>query len=155
MRRACYDVARREGIERHPHHLDAPLAHVDEAVDDVALRLQMARELRELGDGHALVAHPLDVDRRVQDREDEPEVGRDGGLPREHELDLALEALVAVVDLVVERDHLVAELDVLASERVHGAADRPRHDLADLLEAGLERVEIGLQLGSHPKRPVT
>ena len=88
-------------------------------------------------------------------REDEPEIGCDGRLSREHELDLALEPAIAVVDLVVERDDLVAELDVLRSQGVDRAADRARHDLADLLEAGLERVEIRLQLGPHPNRPVT
>ena len=107
------DVPRRERVERHPHHLHAALAHVHEAVHHGALRVEMARELRELGDGDALVAHALDVDRRVEQREDEPQVGRDRGLAREHELDLVLDRHVPVVDLVVERDHLVAQLDVL------------------------------------------
>ena len=66
-----------------------------------------------------------------------------------------LEREVALVDLVVERDHLVAELDVLRPQGVDGAADRPEDDLAGLLEARLERVQLGLQLDSHPNRPVT
>ncbi len=92
---------------------------------------------------------------RVQKGENEAEVGRDGRLPGEDELDLVLHPQVAIVDLVVERDDLVAELDVLGSQRVDRAADRPGDHLPHLLEAGLQRVEIGLEIGPHPKRPVT
>ncbi len=137
------------------HHLDAALAHVDEAVDDVALRREVTRELRELRDRDALIAHALAVDRGVEKGENEAEVGRDGRLPGEDELDLVLHPQVAIVDLVVERDDLVAELDVLGSQRVDRAADRPGDHLPHLLEAGLQRVEIGLEIGPHPKRPVT
>ena len=87
--------------------------------------------------------------------EDEAEVARDRRLAGERHLDLPLEREVALVDLVVERDHLVAELDVLGTEGVDGAADRPQHDLAGLLEARLEAVQLGLELDSHPNRPVT
>ena len=91
----------------------------------------------------------------MEDREHESQVARDGGLAREGHLDLLLEREVARVDLVVERDHLVAELDVLRAERVDDAADRPQDDLARLLEARLEGVQLGLELDSHPNRPVT
>jgi hypothetical protein len=63
--------------------------------------------------------------------------------------------VVALVDLVVERDHLVAELDVLRSQRVHDPADRPQDDLPGLLESGLEGIELALELDSHPNLPVT
>ena len=91
----------------------------------------------------------------MEDREHEAEVACDGRLPREHELDLLLDREVALVDLVVERDDLVAQLDVLRAERVDDTADRPDDDLAGFLEARLERVELGLQLDPHPNRPVT
>ena len=71
------------------------------------------------------------------------------------ELDLILDRHVPVVDLVVERDDLVAELDVLGAERVDGATNGAEDDLTRLLEARLEAVEVRLELGSHPKRPVT
>ena len=91
----------------------------------------------------------------MQERQHEPQVGRDGRLPREHELDLLLERVVAVVDLVVEGDDLVAQLDVLRTERVHDAADRAQDDLSGLLESCLEGVELALELDSHPNLPVT
>ena len=51
--------------------------------------------------------------------------------------------MVAVVDLVVERDDLVAELDVLRA-RARRRAPRigAEDELALLLEARLERVEL-------------
>ena len=63
--------------------------------------------------------------------------------------------MVAVVDLVVEGDHLVAELDVLRPQRVDHAANRTEDDLARLLEPCLEGVQLSLELDSHPNLPVT
>ena len=91
----------------------------------------------------------------MQEREHEPEVAGDRRLAREHELDLLLERVVAVVDLVVERDDLVAELDVLGAQRIDDAADRPEDDLAGLLEPCFEGVQLALELDSHPNLPVT
>ena len=81
---------------------------------------------------------------------------RDGCLERERLLDELLDAVVAVVDLVVERDHLVAELGVLRLERVERAAHGAEHDLALLLQARLEAVEplLVLELSSEPPRHV-
>ena len=58
----------------------------------------------------------------MQDREHEPEIARDRRLPREQRLDALLDAQVALVDVVVEGDHLVGELVVALLERV----DAPR-----------------------------
>jgi len=78
-------------------------------------------------------------------------------LLRQQLADRPLDAVVAVVDLVVEGDDLVAELDVLRLERVDRAGDRAEDDLALLLEVGLERLEALLVLdpSHYPKRPVT
>ena len=78
--------------------------------------------------------------------EHEAEIGRHGCLLGEQLADRALDAVVAVVDLVVEGDHLVAELDVLRREGVDRAAHRPNGDLALLLEVRLERLEALLVL---------
>ncbi len=91
----------------------------------------------------------------MEEREHEPEIAGDRRLTGEHELDLLLERVVAVVDLVVERDDLVAELDVLRAECVDDATDRPDDDLAGLLESRLEGVQLSLELDSHPNLPVT
>ena len=48
----------------------------------------------------------------VQHREHEPEIARDRRLPREQRLDPLLDRDVALVDVVVERDHLVGQLCV-------------------------------------------
>jgi len=82
----------------------------------------------------------------VQHGEYEAEVGRHGRLLREQLADRPLDAVVAVVDLVVERDHLVAELDVLRLECVDRAGHRAEDDAALLLEIGLERLEARLVL---------
>ena len=153
--RACATSLAANADERHPDHLGAALAHVDETLDHGLPRVEVARELRELGDRHALIADALDVQPRMEDREDEAKIARHRRLPGEHHLDLPLEREVAVVHLVVERDHLVAELDILGSQRVDRAADRTGHDLAGFLEAGFQRVELGLQLDPHPNLPVT
>ena len=91
----------------------------------------------------------------MENGKNETEVGCDRVLPSEHQFDLALDRLVSTVDLVVERDDLVAQLHVLRAERVRDTADRPHDDLAGFLEARLESVELPLQLDPHPNRPVT
>ncbi len=106
--------------------------------------LERGGELRQLRDGDALVADPLEVDRAVEHGEDEAEVGRDRCLLCEQLADRALDPVVALVDLVVEGDHLVAELDVLRLEGVDRAGDGAEDDLALLLEIRLERLEARL-----------
>ena len=135
----------------------AYLSHFLEALREVVLRLEAVGELRQLRDRDGLVADSLEVHRVVEDGEHEPEVGRDRRLLGEHLLDVLLDAVVARVDLVVEADHLVAELDVAPLQGVHRAAHRAEHDLALLLQARLESVEVGLELdaGHQPNRPVT
>ena len=59
----------------------------------------------------------------MQDREHEPEIDRNGRLPREQRFDALLEREIPGVDIIVERDHLVGELGVVLAERV----DRPAH----------------------------
>ena len=122
------------------------------------MRLELARELRQLRDRDALVADPLEVDRVVQDREHEAEIRRHRRLLREQLPDRLLDPVIAGVDLVVERDDLVAELGVLRGENVDGAAQRPQDERALLLQGRLERVEAGLELDARhrqPNRPVT
>ena len=92
---------------------------------------------------------------RVEDREDETKIARYRSLACKHHLDLPLEREIPLIHLVVERDHLVAQLDILGSQRIDRAADRPKNDLAGLLEAGLQGVELRLQPDPHPNRPVT
>ena len=72
-----------------------------------------------------------------------------GCLESEGLLDQLLDPVIALVDLVVEGDHLVAELDVLRRERVDRSANGPQAQGPLLLEAGLEEVEALLILDSH------
>ena len=81
----------------------------------------------------------------MQHREHEPEVGGDRRLPREQVLHPLLDREVAVVDLVVERDHLVGELVVLLHERVERAAQRAEDERALLVDRRLELVELFLE----------
>ena len=92
----------------------------------------------------------------LQQREHEPEVGRDRGLAREQQLDPLLDLEVLRVDVVVEGDHLVGELDVLRAHRLDRAAQRAQHELALEAKKRLELVELFLEGDSHqPNRPVT
>jgi hypothetical protein len=68
---------------------------------------------------------------RVQDREHEPEVARDGRLTGEQPLDSLLRAQVDRVDIVVERDDLVRELDVTRDERLDRTSQRAEDDSAN------------------------
>ena len=96
--------------------------------------VEVAHQLRQLRDGHAVVGHPLEVEVHAQDREHEPQVGRDRRLAREQRLHARLDREVAPVDLVVEADHLVGELVVAAGERVQRRAERAQDEVALLLE---------------------
>ena len=66
----------------------------------------------------------------LQQRQDEPKVARDRRLAREQQLDPLLDLEVLRVDVVVERDHLVGELDVLGADGLDGAAERAEDELA-------------------------
>jgi hypothetical protein len=91
----------------------------------------------------------------VEDREHEAQVDRHGSLAREQRLDALLDAEVGPVDLVVERDHLVGQLDVGLQEGVQGAAERPEDVCALLLERRLELIQLFLERDPHPNLPVT
>ena len=53
----------------------------------------------------------------MQNREHEPEVGRDRRLPREQVLDACLDREIACVHLVVEADYFLGELGVAVLQR--------------------------------------
>ena len=79
-----------------------------------------------------------------------------GRLPGEQRLDAFLDARVAAVDLVVERDHVVGELVVAARERVQRRAESAQNEVALLLQTGFELGELLLERDPHqPNRPVT
>jgi hypothetical protein len=91
----------------------------------------------------------------VQDRQHEPQVTGHRRLPREQRLNALLDRDVALVDVVVEGDHLVGQLVVALLQRVERAAERAQHEVAFLVQRRLEQVELVLEGRSHPKRPVT
>ena len=119
-----------------------------------SLDVQVAHQLRQLGDGDAVVGHPLEMEVDAQHREHEPQVDRDRRLPREQRLHAGLDREVAAVDLVVEADHLVGELLVAARERVERRAERAQDEVALLLQRRLELRELlGERELPHPNRP--
>ena len=153
------DVARRERVERDPHHLLGPLAHLGQPLDEVVVRLELGRELRQLRDRDALVADPLEVDRVVQDREHEAQVGRDGRLLREQLLDRSSRSGGSGESISSSNATTSSHSSVSCEwSDVDGAAKRAQDDRPLLLEGRLERVEAGLELDPchrHPNRPVT
>ena len=87
--------------------------------------LERGRELRQLRDRDALVADPLEVESRCRTASTSRRSPATGVWRASTTSTCFSMPVVALVDLVVERDHLVAELDVLRAERVDRAADRP------------------------------
>ncbi len=85
----------------------------------------------------------------MQDGENEPQVDGDGRLPSEELLDALTDREVAVVDLVVERDHLVGELGVLLFERIHGTPQGAEDQGGLLLEVGLKTIQLLLERQPH------
>ena len=104
--------------------------------------VEVAHQLRQLGDRDAVVGHPLEVQVDAQHREHEPQVGGDRRLAREQRLHALLDRDVAAVDLVVEADHLVGELLVAAGERVQRRAQRAQDEVAFFLQRRLELREL-------------
>ena len=89
------DVAAVERLHGDAGHLLRPLAHLAESLEQDRVRREPFRQPGQLGDRRALVADPLEVEVRVEDREHEPEVARDRRLPREQQLDLVLDVEAA------------------------------------------------------------
>ena len=71
------------------------------------------------------------------------------GLAREQELDLLLDREVLRVDVVVERDHLVGELEVLRAHGFDRRAQRAEHQLTFEAERRLERLQLLLERDPH------
>ena len=84
----------------------------------------MPREREQLGDVHALVAHPLGVLDHVQQRRDDAQVARHRRLQREQREDALVDLQVAAVDPVVVGDHDRRELDVAVVQRLERAVQR-------------------------------
>ena len=99
-------------------------AHLRERLEHLpAHRRLVAGQRDQLGDVHALIAHPLDVHDHVQQRGDQAQVARDGRLQREQREDALVDLQVAPVDAVVVGDHHLRELDVLVVERLQHAVE--------------------------------
>ena len=155
---ASLDVTSTEGVQRHPHHLLAPLAHLRQPFHQIVLRFEVACELGQLGDGDTLVTDPLEVNRVVENGEHEPEVACDRRLMGKRLLDHTLDPVIARIDLVVEGDDLVAQLCILALDDTDRPSQSTQDDRALLLERCFERVEALLKFDAghgYPNRPVT
>ena len=81
-----------------------------DALEDARRRTRrlVAGQRDQLGDVHALVAHPLDVLDHVQQRGDEAQVAGHGRLERQQREDPLVDLQVAPVDAVVVGDHELA-----------------------------------------------
>ena len=133
-------------------------SHLVEALDQRLVRRQAVRELRQLGDRHAEVGHPLEVEVRVEHGEHEAAGRRRPASVARAATRCPARSRGTGVDLVVERDHLVGELGVALAQGVDRATNGAQHELALLLEGRLERVELLLERDPHrdqPNRPVT
>ena len=147
--RGSLEIAALERVERNADHLFRALPHLLESLDEPLVGVDVGDKPGQLGDRDAVVAHPLEMKVRVQHCQHEPEVDRDGRLPREQRLDPLLDREIAAVDLVVERDHLVGELPVGLLERVHRGAQRAQDEVAFFLEGRLDLLQLLLERDSH------
>src|SRR6266566_971012 len=151
---AC-EVPVAEGVEGNSNHLLAARAHLLEAFDEARTGIHLRDELRELGDRHAVVGHSLEVEVYVKDGQDETKIARDRRLARKQELDAFFDPDVVLVDVVVERDHLVCELFVALLQSVDRTAQGTQNQLTFLLKSRLEQIELFLEGRPHPNLPVT
>jgi polyphosphate kinase-like protein len=144
-----FEIAPLEGFERNADHLFRPLPHFLEGLDEPLVWLDVGDELGQLRDRDAVVAHPLEMQVRMQHRQHEPQVDGDRRLPREQRLDPFLDLEVAFVDLVVEGDHLVSELRVGRLDSVHRRPQRAQDKVALFLEGRLDLLELLLEGDPH------
>ena len=89
----------------------------------------------------------------VQNREHEAQVARDRRLAGEQRLHPCSMREVAAVDLVVEGDHLVGELDVVAGERVQRPAQRAQTSSPSSWRAASSSFELLLERRSSSEAP--
>ena len=142
-------VAQLQRTERDADHLLGPFPHLLEPFEQRVVGRKSLRQLGQLGDRDAEIAHPLEVQIVLEDREDEAKVARDRGLACQQELDPLLDLEVLRIDVVVEGDHLVGELEVLAAHGLDGATQRAKDELALDAERSLELVELLLERDPH------
>jgi hypothetical protein len=90
----------------------------------------------------------------VQDREGQSQVHRHRRLAGQQRLHAVLDLQVDVVHLVVEGDHPVGEGDVALLDRLQRPPQRAQREPPLVLEGRLQPVELILEGGPHPKRPV-
>ena len=100
----------------------------------------------QLGDVHALVAHPLDVLDHVQQRGDQPQVSGDRRLQGEQREDPLVDLQVAPVDAVVVGDHHLRELDVLVLERLEHAVELLDDQVKAAQRVGFELLQLLLKV---------
>ena len=100
-------------------------AHALDGVEDVfVLGRLVSRERHELGDVHALVAHPLHAANDVQQRGQDPQVAGHRRLACEQRQHALVHLEVASVDpVVVGHDH-PGQLHVLIADRLQRAVER-------------------------------
>ena len=110
-------------------------------------------ERQDLGDVHALVAHPLGVLDHVQQRRHDAQVARHRRLQGEQREDPLVDLEVAAVDPVVVGDHDRRELDVAVVQRLERAVQRRDHQVERaerlLLEPGELLLEVDPLRGRH------
>ncbi len=100
----------------------------------------------QLGDVHALVAHPLDVLDHVQQSRDQAQVPRYRRLQREQREDPLVDLQVAAVDAVVVGDHHLRELDVLVLERLQHPVELLDYQIKTPQGMGFQILQLPLKV---------
>src|SRR4051794_18537602 len=154
------DVPALEGLLAH-HNLPAGLlAHLGDVAEHALVRRRLVSgEGHQLGDVHALVAHPLHALDHMEDRRHEPEIGRHRRLQRQERQEALVDLQVAAVEPVVVLDHHASELDVLVRDRLQGSFERLDHHVEPAECLALEPRELFPELcaclGHQPNFPLT
>ena len=118
------------------------LTHALDRVEDLlVLRRLVDRQPYELGDVHALIAHPLDAADDVQQRRDDPQVAGDRRLPGDQRQHALMYLQVACIDPVVVGDDHPGQLDVLVADRLERPVELLDHYLQALERLALEFLE--------------
>ena len=149
---AAFGVPLGERRHRFFGHRLRLFAHLLERLEQLGCDHQVQRQLRQLGDVDALVAHPLKVQVDVQHGEDQPQVGRKRRLQCQQPNHAVLDARIGRVVLVILGDHHVGQLLIAGEQRLHRPIECAHDQPSVVLQLLLDRVELLLEGLSSTRR---
>jgi hypothetical protein len=132
------------------------VAHLPDLLDDRRVARQVPGDLVHLRDVHGLIPDALQVQARVHDHRDQPQVRGDRSLQGEERQHPLVELEVDQVDLVVAGDHTFGSVVVVLEDGLDRALNGVAGELAESQQPQLHLLELLVEVRSrHPNLPVT